>query len=165
MKKLQKIMKQNGFYQFRAMAERFKKGKGYAFKRVGTDHSINDLYWLDGKSVVHLSEGITKSMIRHYISIHRYIMTGRGSTPLIKKLEEHEIDLDEFLGNLATRGFTSRRIIQQLKVVKNKKVWEKWADDLSRAHYRHNHTDYDSIDKKHMTDYEIRELRRECKGA
>ena len=155
-------MKSEGFYQYKAMAERIKKGKGYAKVRKGTDFYQNRLYFINKGKVEKLADNIKSHRIPKYKEIHRYLTTGKEKfkTPLVKKLIKQKISLNEFLKNLGTNGYNSRLVLQQYKRKNlNPDFWKKIRKKIGEAHFRHSKTEYDLIDKKGLSKKDLRDLR------
>lgn len=75
-----------------------------------------------------------------------------------KILKKNFFNVEDILQNLSTNGYTGVYICSQL-LKGNKPNSEKVAN-MKIAQLRHSETDYDSISKKGLSDYAVRELRR-----
>ena len=81
-----------------------------------------------------------------------------GNSNLKRKIKKLGIDVDLVLENLETDGYTGVYICSQVR--KGNKPNPEKIENMQIAQMRHVLTDYDDIDKRGMTDYEVRELRR-----
>ncbi len=77
---------------------------------------------------------------------------------ILKGLKKYNIDKKLVLENLMTNGYTGAYIITQ--ILKGNKPKDDKIESMKIAKKRHLLTSYDSINKKSMNDYEVRELRR-----
>jgi len=75
-----------------------------------------------------------------------------------KILKKESYNVAEILKNLETNGYTGMYICVQ--IAKGNKPNADKVASMRTASARHLLTDYDEIDKKGMTDYEVRDLRR-----
>ncbi len=77
-----------------------------------------------------------------------------------KKLKKAGFDSDIILDNLATDGYTGQYIC--VLVNQNKKPKPEKVENMRIASMRHSLTNYDNISKKGLSDYQVRELRRQA---
>ena len=64
-----------------------------------------------------------------------------------------------FIENYATNGYCSANIMRHISRGHNV---DTFFEKMGVANYRHNYTNYDSIDKSNLADYQVRELRMHC---
>ena len=108
-----------------------------------------------------LTAGGANNWITLYFAFHGTSKEKQNTPTWIKNLQKElsPSEIGEVMNNLTYHGWTSRNIIVAAK--KGKKINEEKIEDMKRASRRHSLTDYDEVDKRGMTDYEVRELRRE----
>ena len=72
--------------------------------------------------------------------------------------KQNGINLGDWSNNVQNNGYNGCRI--WVAYQRGYKVQERYTDGMVRAAMRHSLTDYDEIDKKGLSEYEVRELRR-----
>lgn len=109
-------------------------------------------------SYIENGEYHTTGIIRHSAANYFIELKFSKKSELRKKLEKKGYNITDILQNLSTNGYTGVYICSQVSRGNNPRPDK--VENMIIAALRHADTSYDLIDKKGLSDYEVRELRR-----
>ena len=104
------------------------------------------------------SPRLTISAAKAYIA---FLALENGNNEALRVwADDNNINISLWRTNIETQGYNGIRLWGAYK--RGRIPHARYITGMERAHARHTNTNYDEIDKRGMTDYEVRELRRQA---